>query len=97
MGQHSRMLLICLGGPRDSMGFYSYARYKFMCSVLYVLWLACVCSRIFIRLGRGGAAGGWVSVVSSLSVVGDMAVVSCVLLLHLCILVLVLLGRMIAT
>ena len=53
LGQHSPKLLIYLGGPRDSMGFYSHARYKFMCYVLYMLWLVCVCSHIFILSGAG--------------------------------------------
>ena len=51
------------------------------------------------RLRQGNTPGGrgWVSIVSSLSMVGDITVVSYVLLLHLCILVLVLFGKMVAT
>ena len=50
------------------------------------------------RLRQGSAPGGpgWVSAVSSLSVAGDEAGVCCVLLLHLCILVLVLFGKLVA-
>ena len=35
-------------GEKYSMGFYSRTRYKFMCYVLHMLWLVCVCSHIFI-------------------------------------------------
>ena len=41
LGHHSHKLLIYLGVPRDSMEFYSHARYKFMCYVLYVLRAIC--------------------------------------------------------
>ena len=48
---------------------------------------------------RGDALGGrgWVSVVSSLSMAGDISGVCYVWLLYLCILVLVLFGKMVAT
>ena len=51
------------------------------------------------RLRRGNTPGGrgWVSVVSSLSMVGDITGICYVLLLHLCILVSVLFGKMVAT
>ena len=50
------------------------------------------------RLRRGNTAGarGWVSVVSSLSMAGDIAGFCRVLLLHLSILVLVLIGKVVA-
>ena len=82
LGQHCRGLLTCLGGSRDSAGFCSHARCRFVCCVLRMLWLICVCSHIFICLGWGGAPVGlgWVSVVSFLSVAGGMAGVCCVLL-----------------
>ena len=82
LGQHCRGLLTCLGGSQDSEGFCSHARCRFVCCVLRMLWLICVCSHIFICLGRGGAPVGlrWVSVVSFLSVAGGMAGVCCVLL-----------------
>ena len=43
------------------------------------------------------AVDGWVSVVSSLSMAGDIIGICYVLLLHLCILALVLFGKMVAT
>ena len=58
-----------------------------------------MCVLIFpSRLWRGGARGGrgWVSVISSLCMVGEVAGVCRVLLLHLCILVLLLFGGMVA-
>ena len=50
-----------------------------------------------VRQGNTPGGRGWVSVVSSLSVAGDITGICYVLLLHLCILVLVLFGKMVAT
>ena len=52
LGQHSRMLLIYLGGPPDSMEFYSHARYKFMCCALDVMISLCMFSYFHPVLGR---------------------------------------------
>ena len=61
-----------------------------MTSVYVVIFSSC--------LRRGSAPGGrgWVSVVSSLFMAGDITGVCYVLLLHLSILVLVLFGKMVA-
>ena len=88
-------------GGKYSMASYSCARYKFMCYVpLYVMISLCIFSYFHPVLGRailppGGR--GWVSVVSSLSMEGDITGICYVLLLHLCILVFVLFGKIVAT
>ena len=71
-----------------------------LCDMCFICYDQSVCVLIFsFRLGRGNAPGGrgWVSVVSSLSMAGDITGICYVLLLHLCILVLVLFGKMVAT
>ena len=50
-----------------------------------------------LRRGNTPGGRGWVSVVSSLSMAGDITGICYVLLLHLGILVLVLFGNMVAT
>ena len=88
-----------VSGRECSMGSCSRARGKFMCYVLYMLWLVSVCVLILSSgLGRGSipCGGGWVCVVSSLSMASDIAGVCYVLLFNLCILVLVLFGRVVA-
>ena len=70
-----------------------------LCAMCFVYYDWPVYVLIFSsRRGRSIALGGrgWVFVVSSLSMVGDIAVVGYVLLLHLCILLLVLFGKMVA-
>ena len=70
------------------------------CVVCFICYDYSVYGLIFSsHLGRGNAPGGrgWVPVVVSLSMAGDITGVCYVLVLHLCILVLVLFGKMVAT
>ena len=62
------------------MGSYSRARYRFRCCVLYMLYVM-ISLCMFSYFHPGGR--GWVSVVSSLSMAGDIVGVCCLLLLHL--------------
>ena len=83
-----------------SMGFYSHMLAANLCVMCFLCYDQSVYVLIFSsRLRRDNAPDGRgrVSVVSSLSIAGDITRVCCVLLLHLCILVLVLFGKIVAT
>ena len=47
------LIIFSVYGGKYSTGSYSRVRYKFMCYVLYMLWLVCVGSHIFIRSSAG--------------------------------------------
>ena len=74
------------------------SRQIYVLCALYVMISLCVCSHVFVSSWVGGSipcGGGWVCVVSSLSMASDIAGVCYALLFNLCILVLVLFGRVV--
>ena len=70
---------------------------SFMCFICYDYSVYALIFSSRHRQGNTPGGRGWVSVVSSLSMVGDITGICYVLLLHLCILVSVLFGKMVAT
>ena len=93
------LIIFSVYGGKYSTGSYSRVRYK-LCVMCFICYDQSVWVLIFssgLRQGNTPGCRGWVSVVSSLSMAGDITGVCYVLLLHLCILVLVLFGKMVAT